>query len=447
MFAYKKNVFKKQEKKKFVYKYKYNANFLSKQKKNINDVDIFKLNSLLYNDQLPLINKETGKFVFKKKVVGKISYGNLQNALTSQKLNSGGLLFVNKNKVWNPKLSKFKIKTKSAITLKDKYKQSKISQSIYLRKIFSELKSTVLENVKSTKVFKDNKIFRYLYYRYLQQRSIDKKIYDKLASQRIRRSIKRNKGKNTAESIKQRKLLLKRMSFDKKRYKEEFFNAVDIYFNDRVKLNNDKNFKLTMGQMILSNIYLGTNSEYISSAVKPFLLGKRNGFYIINLSFTYLQFKVLINFIMNIVSLRRKLLIVKENDMFNLNLLVNYSNIFYYDKKWIGGALTNHRIVRLCDKFNQRNYAINSLLKMKYIPSLLFLFDPNISMSALFEGFNLKIPIAGVVNTNCSFFESINYPIVGNNDSFESIYLYMYVLKNAVKIGVQKEYIKVLKII
>jgi len=123
------------------------------------------------------------------------------------------------------------------------------------------------------------------------------------------------------------------MSFDKKRYKEEFFNAVDIYFNDRVKLNNDKNFKLTMGQMILSNIYLGTNNEYISSAVKPFLLGKRNGFYIINLSFTYLQFKVLINFIMNIVSLRRKLLIVKENDMFNLNLLVNYSNIFYYDKK------------------------------------------------------------------------------------------------------------------
>jgi len=99
MFVYKKNVLKKQEKKKFVYKYKYNANFLSKQKKNINDVEIFKLNSLLYNDQLPLINKETGKFVFKKEVVGKISYGNSQNALTSQKLNTGRLLFVNKNKV------------------------------------------------------------------------------------------------------------------------------------------------------------------------------------------------------------------------------------------------------------------------------------------------------------------------------------------------------------
>lgn len=447
MLVYKKNVLKKQEKKKFVYKYKYNANFLSKQKKNINDVDIFKLNTLLYNDQLPLINKDTGKFIFKKKAIGTISYGNSQNILKTKKINTGRLSFVNKNKVWNPKLSKYKIKTKSAITLKDKYKQAKISQAVYLRKIFSELKSNVLENTKNTKIFKDNKIFRQLYYRYLQQRNIDQRLYDKLALQRIKRSIKRNKGKNTAESVKQRKLLVKRMIFDKKKYKENFLQAVDIYFNASAKSNIDQSFKLTMSQMIISNLYLGTNNEYVSGAVKPFLLGKRNGFYIINLSFTYLQLKVLINFIMNIVSLRRKILIVKENDMFNLNLLVNYSNIFYYDKKWIGGVLTNHRIVRLCDKFKQRNYALNSLLKMKYIPSLLFLFDPNISMSALFEGFNLKIPISGVVNTNCLFFESINYPIVGNNDSFESIYLYMYIIKNAVKIGVQKEYIKVLKII
>lgn len=447
MFVYKKNVLKKQEKKKFIYKYKYTANFLSKQKKNINDVDLFKLNLLLHNDELPLINKNTGKFVFKKKNVGTILYGNYSNNLIFKNVNEGSLLFENKNKVWNPKLSKIKIRTKSAITLHDKAKQSKILRIFYLRKIFSELKSDVLDNVKNVNLFKNNKVLRYLYYRYLQQRKIDEKIYDDLALQRVRKFLKENKGKNTAEALKLRKDFLKRMAVDKKTYKEDFFNSVNFYFDDIVKFNADNSFKLTIGQMIVSNIYLGTNDEYISSAVKPYLLGKRNGFYIINLSFTYLQFKVLMNFIMNVVSLRRKILIVKENDVFNLNLLINYSNIFYCDKRWIGGALTNHKVVRLCDKFNQRNYALNSLLMMKYIPSLLFLFDPNISMSALFEGFNLKIPISGIVNTNCLFFESINYPVVGNNDSYESIYLYMYVIKNAVKLGVQKEYIKVLKII
>lgn len=445
MLVYKKNVLKKQEKNKFIYKYKYSANFLSRQKQNINDVDLYKLNLLAYNEKVPLINKHTGKFLFKKKIVGNINFGNFNRVLINKTLNAGDLVLGNNNKIWNPKLSKVKIKTKSAITSNDKNKQFKIGQAIYLRKIFSVLKTEVLDSVKISNFFKDNKIFRNLYYRYLQQRRIDQQIYDKLALQRIKRSLKKNEGKSTAESDKQQRLFSKRMFFDKKKHKESFISSVDTFFEK--ESNNDQSFKLTIAQMITSNVYLGTNNQYISSAVKPFLLGKRNGFYIINLSFTYLQFKVLINFILNIVSLRRKILIVKEYDMFNLNLLVNYTNIFYYDKKWIGGVLTNHKIVRLCDKFKQRNYAENSLLNMKQIPSLLFLFDPNVSMSALFEGFNLKIPIAGIVNTNCLFFESINYPIIGNNDSFESTYLYMYVLKNAVKMGIQKEYIKVLKII
>jgi len=447
MLVYKKNVLKKQEKNKFIYKYKYTASFLSRQKKNINDVDLYKLNLLVHNEKIPLINKHTGKFLFKKKVIGNINFGHTNGILMNKKLNAGDLVLVNNNKIWNPKLSKVKIKTKSAITSNDKNKQSKIAYAIYLRKIFSGLKTEVLDSVKTSNFFKNNKIFRNLYYRYLQQRRLDHKLYDKLALQRIKRSLKKNEGKSTAESDKQQKLMRKRMFFDQKKYKEGFISSVDSFFEKQKKSTTDQHFKLTIAQMISSNVYLGTNNEYISSAVKPFLLGKRNGFYIINLSFTYLQFKVLLNFIMNIVSLRRKILIVKEYDMFNLNLLVNYTNIFYYDKKWIGGVLTNHKIVRLCDKFKQRNYAENSLLNMKYIPSLLFLFDPNVSMSALFEGFNLKIPIAGIVNTNCLFFESINYPIIGNNDSFESSYLYMYVLKNAVKMGIQKEYIKVLKII
>lgn len=76
----------------------------------------------------------------------------------------------------------------------------------------------------------------------------------------------------------------------------------------------------------------------------------------------------------------------------------------------------------------------------------MFLVDVNLSMSALFEGHNLHIPISSIVNTDCLYFDSINYPIIGNNQSFECVYLYMNILKNAIRLGIQKEYRKVLQI-
>jgi hypothetical protein len=99
MLVYKKNVLKKQEKNKFIYKYKYSANFLCRQKQNINDVDLYKVNLLAHNEKIPLINKHTGKFFFKKKVVGNINFGNFNGAFMNKKLNAGDLVLVNNNKI------------------------------------------------------------------------------------------------------------------------------------------------------------------------------------------------------------------------------------------------------------------------------------------------------------------------------------------------------------
>ena len=203
-----------------------------------------------------------------------------------------------------------------------------------------------------------------------------------------------------------------------------------------------KLFRLTLNQLLLSNVYLGTKSNFFTVRVKPFLLGSRTGSYVINLSFTYLQFKILINLIVNIVSHRQKILIVKDLDFYNLAPSLLLKNIFYYDKKWIGGILTNYRTVRKSIKFKE-----NNLLLLRYMPSLLFLFNTNISKWALFEAFNLEIPVSSIVDTNSPYFEYINYPIIGNNQSFESIYLYVNILRNAVLKGRQKECLKIMRIV
>lgn len=208
-----------------------------------------------------------------------------------------------------------------------------------------------------------------------------------------------------------------------------------------------KQVKINLEQLLLSNSYLGDNSGFLNEKLKPYLLGYKNGFHILNISFTLWQLKLLINVIFNIVSLRQKILIVKELDFFQFNKMLNIPNVFYYDKKWIGGILTNFRIVSKSNKFLDENDQPTKLASMRYLPSLVFLFDINFSRWALIESSNLEIPIAAIINSNSNNFDIVNYPIIGNNKSFESLYLYLNIIKNAVLRGKQKECLNILRIL
>lgn len=205
--------------------------------------------------------------------------------------------------------------------------------------------------------------------------------------------------------------------------------------------------RLTVNQLILSNVYLGDSYYFINIKIKPFLLGYKNSCHIINLSFTQVQFKILINFLINIIALRQRILVVKELDPYNLKASLNYSNVSYYDKKWIGGLLTNARLVRKCSKLKKNKELSISIKNLRYMPSMLFIFNTNSSKWPLFEAFNLNIPIASIINSNSKLLEYVNYPLVGNNQSFESIYLYTSIIKNAILKGKQKECLNILRVL
>jgi len=103
--------------------------------------------------------------------------------------------------------------------------------------------------------------------------------------------------------------------------------------------------------------------------------------------------------------------------------------------------LTNYRLVFKCSKLKKNK------VKLRQIPSLLFLFNINLSKWPLKEAFLLDIPIASILNSNSSLLEYVNYPLIGNNQSFESIFLYSSILKNAVLKGQQKERLKIMRIL
>ena len=96
---------------------------------------------------------------------------------------------------------------------------------------------------------------------------------------------------------------------------------------------NSKILRLTVQQMVLSNLYLGINQTFLNAKIRPYLLGFKNGHYVLNLSYTHLQLKQLISIIINIVAHRQKILIVKNIDFYNLSASLGYENIFYYESK------------------------------------------------------------------------------------------------------------------
>jgi len=93
------------------------------------------------------------------------------------------------------------------------------------------------------------------------------------------------------------------------------------------------NLKLTINQMLMSNVHVGHTRRFLNVKVKPYLLGYRNNIYILNISQTSAQFKIFINILMNLISVRQKLLIVKDRDVFNFRDSLNLKNVYYYDKK------------------------------------------------------------------------------------------------------------------
>lgn len=189
-----------------------------------------------------------------------------------------------------------------------------------------------------------------------------------------------------------------------------------------------------------SNVHIGHNRWLSNNKIKPFLIGYKHSLNFINLYYTNLQLKLLINFIYNTTSLRQKILIVNEFGSLNFNnLFSNLRNVFYIKNKWTGGSLTNFKLVR-------RN-SQNSLKNMKFMPSIVILFDSTLSKTALFECLNLEIPTSVILDSNSPFLEIINYPIIGNNRSVESLYFYSYLFRNAILKGVKKECLNILQIV
>lgn len=90
--------------------------------------------------------------------------------------------------------------------------------------------------------------------------------------------------------------------------------------------------KLTLTQLLLYGTHMGYIRKFLNRDLKPYLLGFKGKFDIFNLKYTYLQLKLLLHVVINMVSLRQKLLIVNNQpEMGTLLPLINFKRCFFVD--------------------------------------------------------------------------------------------------------------------
>ena len=126
----------------------------------------------------------------------------------------------------------------------------------------------------------------------------------------------------------------------------------------------------------------------------------------------------------------------------------NATKGYYIDYRWLGGTFTNFstiqkrieylinteekraknqlnhlpkkEIQKVDDKLAKLNKYLGGVKEMMKLPEAIFVVDIGKENIAIQEARKLKIPIIGIVDTDCNP-ELVDYPIPGNDDSIKSV--------------------------
>ena len=210
---------------------------------------------------------------------------------------------------------------------------------------------------------------------------------------------------------------------------------------------------LAMKDLLEAGVHFGHQTKRWNPKMKPFIFGERSGIYIIDLGKTVKLFKEAEDFIRQLAAEGKTVLFVgtKRQAQDVIAEEAARSGMYYVNERWLGGLLTNfttiqRSIARLRDleamatdgryefmpkkeiaraekekRKLQKN--LEGIRNMGRLPDALFVVDTRKEKIAVDEARKLKIPVVGVVDTNCDP-EEVEFVIPGNDDALRAIRLF-----------------------
>jgi small subunit ribosomal protein S2 len=202
-------------------------------------------------------------------------------------------------------------------------------------------------------------------------------------------------------------------------------------------------------ELLEAGVHFGHQTRRWNPKMRRFIFGERDGIYIIDLEQTEVLLQNAQNFVEDIARRGGTVMFVgtKKQARDGIKEIAEAAEMPYVNHRWLGGLLTNYqtisgRIKRLHDlerydtegqlallPTRERMAAQADLAKlranlggvknMQRPPDAMFVVDLKTEVIAVQEARRLRIPIIGLVDTNCDP-EGIDFVIPGNDDAIRS---------------------------
>jgi small subunit ribosomal protein S2 len=221
---------------------------------------------------------------------------------------------------------------------------------------------------------------------------------------------------------------------------------------------------IAMKDLLEAGVHFGHQTKRWNPKMKQYIFGERNGIYIIDLGRTAKLYRDAAEFVSNVSGQNGTVLFVgtKRQAQDAIAEEAQRCGMFFVNQRWLGGLLTNFttiqrslarlreleamstdgrwetlskkEIARLEKERRKLAKNLDGIRGMNRLPDIVFIVDTKHEQIAVDEARKLKIPVIGVVDTNCDP-DEVDYVIPGNDDALRSIRLFAAGIADAVLSG------------
>ncbi len=218
---------------------------------------------------------------------------------------------------------------------------------------------------------------------------------------------------------------------------------------------------VSMSHLLEAGVHFGHQTRRWNPKMKEYIFTAREDIYIIDLQKTQKLIELAYNEINTIAKDGGKVLFIGTKKQAQTATVeeATRAGMFYVTERWLGGTLTNFKTIRkrikrleniekmeidgtfdripkkeviqIKKEYEKLNKNLCGIRDMDKLPNAIFIVDPKKEEIAIKEARKLKIPVFGIVDTNCDP-DDVDFVIPGNDDAIRSVKLVLGVMVNAI---------------
>ncbi len=221
---------------------------------------------------------------------------------------------------------------------------------------------------------------------------------------------------------------------------------------------------VSMKALLEAGVHFGHQTRRWNPKMKPYIFTERNGIYILDLQRTLRELDSAFRFVREITARGENVLFIgtKKQAQDAIQTEAERSGQPYVNQRWLGGMLTNWVTVRkrigrleqlermdadgtmaslpkkeqlhLRTEYAKLEKNLSGIRGMGDLPGAVFVVDTKRETISVAEARRLRIPIIGIVDTNCDP-DEVDFVIPGNDDAIRSVTLICHVIAEAAAQG------------